>query len=135
MNNNNLQIAYSDIDSKYVLDVIKQLKSEYHLTRIYSDPLNDDVILAIFTKFTKKDNFLSALPWLNKQLEYSSISHLKVMPFFIYDSQIDDPEEIFNGETGELYEDIFSTEFKPFGWDIIHPNLKEFKRVLETYRE
>lgn len=130
-----IQIAYSDSDKKIVNKVIKELEINYKLQRIIENPISDDVILAMFTKQTEESQFLSSLPWLKKEREFSSISHLKVMPFFIYDSKVDDPEKIFESKTGELYENIFSGEFKPFGWDINSLDHKEFIRVLAEYSE
>lgn len=95
-----------------------------------------NAIIICLNKDSKKDDILNEYPWLKNQFEYSSENYLKVMPFFIYHSRKENPEELFENNVGEIYEDIFSGEFKPYGWDLDSKNPEvEFDRVLEQYSE
>ena len=81
------------------------------------------------------DGLYGAAPWLKEQYEYSSFPHLSLLPVFVYASSKTDPEEAFEGKVGELYEELMSGEFKPFGFDKDAKNpLAEFQRILEGYR-
>lgn len=133
-----LQFAYTPSDKDVALQVKDKLQSlGYELTLLEDKPVDEEgVILALFTSDTKEEEFLTSLPWLAKQQEYSSIHYLKVMPFFVYHSRKEDPEEAFEGNAGELYDEVFSGEFKPYGWDLDSSTPEtEFARVLENYSE
>ena len=41
-------------------------------------------------------------------------------------------DDLFEEGLGEVYEELFSGEFKPYGWDLDDENtIQEFERVLE----
>lgn len=132
-----LQIALYDSnnqDFKYLCSLLE--KQGYVLHYVLDDDfINDKVILLPFVIETKKEDFLS-LSFLKNQYEKSTIQHLKIMPVFIYDSRQINSEEAFEDKIGEIYDDVFSGEFKPFGFDVEdkYP-LKEFERILEQYDE
>lgn len=133
-----LEIAHAPSEEEIGKKIAENLSSfGYEVVKIEEKPLSEkDVILALFTSETEEDDFLKALPWLAKQREYASIRHLKVMPFYVYHSSKEDPEVSFEGKPGKLCEDVFSGEFKPFGWDLDAVNpAAEFPRVLEEYSE
>lgn len=133
-----LQLAYAPCDKEAALKVLSELKKlGYDVLLVKDKPLYpEEVILALFTEDTDREEFLKALPWLKEQKDYSSLKYLRVMPFFVYSSKKTDPEEAFEGNPGELYEDIFSGEFKPYGWDLDRKDPEvEFKRVLSDYEE
>ena len=82
------------------------------------------------------EGLFAVAPWLKEQYKYCSYPHLRLMPVFVYDSRNTDPEEAFEGKVGELYEELMSGEFKPFGFDQAKENpLEEFPRILEEYSE
>lgn len=88
--------------------------------------------LALFIKEMDPESYLEDVPFIKQQLDYSSVKHLRILPFFIYDGKEDDPEELFEGPTGEFVEEIFSGEFKPYGWDISRDdNIKELVEIIE----
>lgn len=133
-----LQFAYAPFDKDAAEKVLKGLREKgYEVLEVKEKPLYpEEVILALFTEKTDPDEFLKALPWLKEQKDYSSIARLRVMPFFVYSSKKADPEKAFEGQAGELYGDIFSGEFKPYGWDLDSADpAAEFARVLEDYEE
>ena len=133
-----LQVAYPTSEKENAKKVEAALSSlGYEVIEVKEKPLYpEEVILAIFSSKTEEKDFLRDLPWLEKQKEYSSIHYLHVMPFFVYSSKEEDPEKAFEGKAGELYEDVFSGEFKPFGWDFASKDpAQEFARVLEDYQE
>ena len=85
---------------------------------------------------TSLEGLYASAPWLKDQYEYSSFPHLSLLPVFVYASSKTDPEEAFEGKVGELYEELMSGEFKPFGFDKDNKNpLAEFQRILEGYLE
>ena len=90
----------------------------------------------ILSEDTTLDALFEAAPWIKGQYEYCSYPHLKLMPVFIYASSKVDPEEAFEGKVGEIYEELMSGEFKPFGFDLDNENpLEEFQRIYEEYAE
>ena len=92
----------------------------------------ENLSIAVFEKDMDVEKYLSEIRFLKDQLEYSSLKHLRILPCFIYDGTIDDPEELFEGPTGEFVEAIFSGEFKPYGWDMSrHDNIDELVRIIE----
>ncbi|HBE98761.1 MAG TPA: hypothetical protein DDW18_01760 [Firmicutes bacterium] len=74
-------------------------------------------------------------PWLKEELLRSSIYHLRILPLFIYDSRKEDPFEKWEEGANEIYESLFSEEFKAFAYDISNPSYanEELKRVLSLY--
>jgi hypothetical protein len=133
-----LQAAYSPVDEKESQEALKALESLGISVPLVKDEPEKDVslVLAFFSSRTKEEDFLSSLPWLRRQREYSSLPFFRVMPVFLYHSSSEDPEQAFEGSAGRLYEDVFSGEFKPFGFDFDSPRpLSEFPRILSEYLE
>lgn len=132
-----LYLSYTQRDKSEALEVIQRLR------RISYDPIETDsivdkskVILILLSRKTKKEELFREIPFLGEQWKYSSRRHLKLMPFFVYHSSKEDPEVTFEDNVMDLYEDIFSGEFKPYAWDLDSDNPEvEFKRVLEDYSE
>lgn len=134
----NFQLGYGKSDSKDVLLFIKSLERLSHSVFIVNDVLLDEngLILVPFSSRTDLGELLSSLGFLRRQKEFSSIPYLKIMPVFLYHSSKEDPETAFEGNAGEVYESIFSGEFKPYGWDLDSQNPEaEFDRVLKSYLE
>ena len=104
---------------------------------IHPQTVDPDALTAIIlSNDTTLEGLFQAAPWLKEQFEYCSYPHLKLMPIFVYASSKEDPEVAFEGPVGELYEELMSGEFKPFGFDLDAKNpLEEFPRILEEYSE
>ena len=127
--------CYTKNEEKESIKVIESLKKLGYSFNV-NDVDMDKVIIISLTIKSKLDDILSSYNWLEEQFDYSSTHYLKLMPFFIYDSTSDDPEESFDKYVGEIYETIFSGEFKPYCWNLNSKNPEiEFKRVLEQYSE
>lgn len=132
-----LQIAYSKRDEEIAKEIIQTLSLNYDLKVTNSHLLDANAVtIILFSSSTKEDELFDELPWLKEQRKRSSVKHLKLMPLFAYHSKAEDPEHEFEKEVGNLYEDIFSTEFKPFGWDFDSKNPEEeFPSILKQYSE
>lgn len=132
-----LQIAYSKRDEVSAKKIIQTLSFNHDLKEVNSYLLDSNAVtIIVFTSSTSEKELLEELPWLKEELTRSSVKHLKLMPLYAYHSKMENPEQEFEKEVGTLYEDIFSTEFKPFGWDFDSNNPeKEFPSVLEQYSE
>ncbi len=74
-------------------------------------------------------------PWLESELKRSNVLHLRVLPLLIYDSKKEDPFDKFDDGPSEIYEEVFSEEFKPYAYDISNPDSSnsELKHVLSLY--
>ena len=109
----------------------------YDATLLEGSPKPEDgIVIVILTVDTTEEGLFSSLPWLKEQFSRSSYRGFRLMPFFVYDSKVIDPEEAFEGNVGEVYENVFSGEFKPFGYDTSDKNaFEEFDRILDEYSE
>ena len=133
-----LQIAYSKRDERSAIEIISALSSlNYELDVTNSELLDEKAVtIVLFSTSTEENELLNELPWLKKERMRSNVKHLKVMPLFVYHSKREDPEKEFDKNVGMLYEDIFSTEFKPYGWDFdSDAPEREFPLILEQYSE
>lgn len=105
----------------------------------YKTTLNDEfdptsLVILLLSKNLTPIKAFAEFPWLKQQYEHSSIPNLRIMPLYIYDGSKEDLETSFEEKAGENYEEIFSGEFKPFGFDLSSENpLQEWERVLEEY--
>ena len=107
-------------------------KQGYEVRPVSSSIQPDELVLCLFGESAKAEDFLS-LPWLKEQSDYSSYRYLRVLPFFVYRSSETDPEEAFENGLGDEVEEVFSGEFKPFGFDLddVDFSLKELDRIIE----
>ncbi len=131
----NLQVSYVHEDEEEVLPALETLKKKGYSFFVDNSTLHEDVILFLFTNKTKIEDVFSEIPFLKKESENSAFHSLKIMPFYLYHSSKEDPEETLSQEEC-LYMELFSGEFKPFGYDLdsLDP-LFEFGRILESYSE
>ena len=121
-----------EFDAKEVVSCLKNIGYKFDENKVDFNK----VIIICLNKDSKKEVLLNSYPWLKDQFLYSSENYLKVMPLFIYHSNDEDIEKLFEDNIGDLYEDIFSGEFKPYGWNLDGNNPeREFDRVLEQYSE
>jgi hypothetical protein len=93
------------------------------------------IIGVVLTKETDEDELLEENPWIEKEFVYSKNTHLRVLPIILYDSTLEDIDEIYEKHISEIYDDLFSDEFKPLAYDIAYPNVsnRELARVLRLY--
>ena len=129
-----IQLLYPTSISPLAKPIAESLRSaDFDVIENPDTFMPDELGLALFTKEMDVEEYLRDVPFLQEQLDYSSIKHLRILPFFIYDGSQDDPEELFEGPTGEFVEEIFSGEFKPYGWDLSSlDNLTELEAIIEV---
>lgn len=74
-------------------------------------------------------------PWIKNEVSRSGIAHLRVLPLIVYDSKKETPDSLWEKGAGEIYEEIFSEEFKPYAYDIssIRSSNEELLHVLSLY--
>jgi|SRR5574344_173858 hypothetical protein len=93
------------------------------------------IIGIVLTKETIEDELLEENPWIEKEFVYSKNTHLRVLPVIVYDSTLEDLDDIYEKSISEIYDDLFSDEFKPLAYDIAYPKVanRELARVLRLY--
>lgn len=135
--NDAIQLYFASVDAQKA-DIFRQaLLASGYAIKANPLPVNPEGLTAIIlSEDTTLEGLFESAPWIKEQYEYCSYPYLKMMPVFVYDSRKEDPEEAFEGPLGELYEELMSGEFKPFGFDQAKENpLEEFQRILESYLE
>ena len=100
-----------------------------------SSPKENDFVLLILSSDTTKESLLSSCPFLLEQFELSSFKGFRLMPVLVYSSKVG-LDETWDSGVGDIYDELISGEFKPFGFDLDSKDpLKEFPRILEEYSE
>lgn len=134
---NTIQLLYPSCLSSFAMRLAKELEEQHY--KVIHNPdvfLEAHLGIAIFEAEMEEEAYLKEMPLLKEQLEYSSIKHLRILPLFVYDGRRLDPEECFEGATGEFVESIFSGEFKPYGYDVSRDNnIKELLSIIEENYE
>ena len=132
-----IQLLYPSSIANYAKDIEKKLIEKCYEAIANPKPfLENELGIAMFVQNMDVDSYLNEIDVLREQLGYSSIPHLRLLPLFIFDGSQDDPEELFEGKTGEFVEEIFSGEFKPYGWDISKDNnIDELVSIIEEQSE
>ena len=130
-----IQLYYCKADEENGRVLSSALEGKGYALSINSPTFDPEILaMLILSDNAEMEDIFKVAPWLKKQYEYCSYPHLKLMPVFVYDSSKVDPEEAFEGKVGELYEELMSGEFKPFGYDKAKENpLEEFPRILDEY--
>lgn len=97
--------------------------------------INDEDLYFLDLSNTTKEDLEKAYPWLKEEFLRSNIHHLRILPLFIYDSKKEDSFEKWEEGANEIYESLFSEEFKPYAYDISRPSSSnsELKHVLSLY--
>lgn len=133
-----LLLSYTEIEEKDAAKLAEGLKElGYKTVRIQEKPEDDEnVLLLLLNRNSRKEAIEKESPWIKNQFDFSSIPHLKIMPVFLYHPEDGDPEVQFENTVLDIYEELFSGEFKPFAWNLDEnePD-KEFLRVLDEYSE
>lgn len=129
-----LQIAALKDETKDMKAVEKALVEAGFDVLFSSELLPSRVVLFALPRKASPTEAFEAFPWLNEEYGYSSSSNPVVMPFLTYHGKTEDPEEVWETGVGDFYDEVFSGEFKPYGWDLDNPKaIEEFHRVLEEY--
>ena len=110
-------------------------KAGYKTVLASSSPKENDFVLLILSSDTTKESLLSSCPFLLEQFELSSFKGFRLMPVLVYSSKVG-LDETWDSGVGDIYDELISGEFKPFGFDLDSKEpLKEFPRILEEYSE
>jgi|SRR5574344_1537302 hypothetical protein len=93
------------------------------------------IIGIVLTKDSDEDELLEDNPWIEKEFVYSKETHLRVLPIIVYDSTLEDLDDIYEKSISPICDDLFSDEFKPLAYDIAYPTVanRELARVLRLY--
>ncbi len=135
---NSLQLAYEDQNREIALRIGRILAENGFSVNLVQEAIDPKMVTLVLTNArSEKETLFSCLPWLKDQYAYSSLKGFRLFPILAFSPSKEDPEALFEGKLGELYEEVFSGEFKPFGWNTEKENLDpEFKRILEeSYSE
>ena len=99
-------------------------------------PVEGAIHVLVMDVKTSPDELYADVPWLKEQFDFSSLRGFRLMPFLVYDSNVDDVENLDDEPIAETLEEVISGEFKPYGYDRAKKNpLEEFPSVLEEYDE
>lgn len=121
-------------EAEILISVLKRLGYEFIPLEV--SIVRERVILLPLTIHSEKKTLMEENLWLKDQYRNSSVLHLKVMPVFLYHGKDEDAETLFEENVQDLYEEIFSGEFKPFAWNLdSEAPVAEFERVLNEYSE
>ena len=129
-----LNIYFDIADEEYAKILLNALLEKGYEARLGKPKPNEkDFCIVILSSITTEEGLLSSLPWLKEQYDLSSFRGFRVMPLLMWHGG-ENLDEIWEEGIGDIYESIFSGEFKPFGFDMDSKEpLREFPRVLEEY--
>ena len=132
-----LQFAYGKNQKAIALEAIKALREAgYEVIDLGDQDIDPNRIVILLLSAGVSEESLLGIPWFKKQFDYSSYPHFRMMPFVAYHSFKDDFDALWEKDIGDVYENLISGEFKPYGWDLDDPSSKiEFARILEDYEE
>lgn len=101
----------------------------------FSGEINDDDLYVLDLTDVMLEELLETFNWLKNERKRSKTLHLRILPLLIYASSLEDEFEKWEKGPNEVYEELFSEEFKPFAYDIDNKESsnKELKRVLNLY--
>jgi hypothetical protein len=132
-----IQLVASHRDLEAAKDAVESIGEEPSLeSEVASGNVDFSRIIGIvLTKETDEDELLEENPWIEKEFVYSKNTHLRVLPIIVYDSTLEDLDDIYEKSISEIYDDLFSDEFKPLAYDIAYPKVanRELARVLRLY--
>lgn len=136
MKETEILLACAHPDLQEALDVCDQLREQGLACSVITAAVDFSKIIAVvMTSKTEEDRLLEDNPWIASELRRSSLSHLRVLPFILFDSRIEDLSTIYDASISDIYDDLFSDEFKPLAFDASNPeqSVKELRRVLALY--
>ena len=132
-----LQIAFAKGQDDIAAETLSALWNAGYPAEIASNPIDPArIVILILYKGSSLDGLFANNPWLKEQFEYCSYPYLRLLPFVPYHSKSEDFDALWEENIEDVYENLISGEFKPYGWDLDDPNSKaEFARILEEYEE
>ncbi len=115
--------------------LISSLKDGGFEINLVEKEINDNDLYFLDLTNVTLDELNEKFPWIDSELKRSSTPHLRVLPLLIYDSSKEDPFKKWENGADEIYEELFSEEFKPFAYDLANPSFsnEELKHVLSLY--
>jgi hypothetical protein len=132
-----IQLVSSHRDLEAAQNAVEAIEEEPSLeSEVASGNVDFNRIIGIvLTKETVEDELLEENPWIEKEFVYSKNTHLRVLPVIVYDSTLEDLDDIYEKNISEIDDDLFSDEFKPLAYDIAYPKVanRELARVLRLY--
>lgn len=101
----------------------------------FNGEINDDDLYLLDLTDATLEELLETFSWIKNERKRSKTLHLRVLPLLIYASKEEDQFVKWEKGPNEVYEELFSEEFKPFAYDIDNKEFsnKELKRVLNLY--
>lgn len=114
---------------------IKSLEKGDFDVYLVEKEINDNDLYFLDLTDVTLDELNEKFAWIEKELKHSLTPHLRVLPLLIYDSRKEDPFKKWENGSNEIYEELFSEEFKPFAYDLakIDFSNEELKHVLSLY--
>lgn len=132
--NKHIQIACIEEDEDKMGEVANILIRKGYDIYFLGNFDGDFPLLFVLNKEMSKEKAFELYPWLKEQFEHSSIPNLKILPFIVYESSKTSIDSLWDSGIGDNYEEIFSGEFKPYGWDLDDEKAsEEFERIIEEY--
>ena len=134
MKKETLILRYDPNELERVKKLIPGLEKLGYVVSEMGEVSQEGFILLLLGPNTTKEGLLKANPWLSEQFEDSSFHGFRMMPILPYYGNKEDVDSLWGNGIGDLYEELISGEFKPFGFDLDNENAtKEFDRVYEEY--
>ena len=132
-----LQLCYGLGQEEIAKEVLSVLCESGYPAEMASDPIDPSrIVILLLSKGVTLEGLFAKNKWLKEQFDYCSYPYLRMMPFVAYHSKGEDFDSLWEGNIEDVYENLVSGEFKPYGWDLDDPNSKiEFARILEEYDE
>ncbi len=120
----------------FAAQLVEELQALQLRASIGESPKPSAVHILLLDPKTGPEELYEDVPWLKEQFDYSSLRGFRMMPFLVFDSAVDDVENLDDEPIGQTLEEVISGEFKPYGYDKAKKNpLEEFLSVLEEYEE
>lgn len=128
-----LQLAATKSQEENLEKVSNVLKKNGFETIRINKEIDPNLVALVFLGVEITPEMLfSAFPWLKEEYARSSCKYLRLMPFIAYHPKKENIDDLWENGIGETYEEVFSGEFKPYGWDLDdEETIKEFLRVYE----
>ncbi len=128
---NKIYLASVNPNDQFIKSLIK---GDFDVSLARKEINDNDLYFLDLTDVTL-DELNGKFPWIEKELKHSLTPHLRILPLLIYDSSKEDPFKKWENGSNEIYEELFSEEFKPFAYDIAKADLsnEELKHVLSLY--
>lgn len=133
--NKSLYIASLKKNQNQYTSLLSSLKEGGYAPIEFNGDINDNDLYVLDLTDSSLEELLASFEWLKNEHNRSKTLHLRVLPLLTYSSNNEDPFDKWNNGPNEVYEELFSEEFKPFAYDIDNKEFsnKELGRVLNLY--